>query len=588
MIRALYTSSNALFDQQQGVDSIANNIANISTIGFKKTRPVFSSLLYQTQKIGMSGQDPMQIGLGSKLQATDLILTEGTIVQSDKNTDLAIEGRGFFTLLNPQGKGNTFLFTRAGDFSIDAEDNLVNPDGYKVVGWLAKQSQTGTGYYIQKDPTTGMPTGQVEAINFSNYKDVPAVASTYIRFKANLNSSSEVKEYSPLQTNSNPDFRVNFNSVFNSDGKLLNVEDGDNFQISFDGGKTWHTYEYDNNGQVTKGAEAFTTIDDLIQDIKNDLSTENIQANVTFQNGKLTIKNTGVINLNILVRPTTEDLTFPRPQENQKLTTIFENLNQILKPSETASTQEMDTATHVVHSFFYDSTGEKHKIDITFTRINQNIWLYRVSLPDNEGTLSNNTGIITFDNNGGLDPKTQSPTINVSLNNGGLPTQLLINFWNTDDAKYNGNQFTGLTQFALDSDTSYQTQDGSPSGTLQKISVDISGTFYGSYSNGKSYPIAQIAISKFTNPQGLKKVGKTLFGITANVDRADVISSNGFIGIANEGGSGSILSRHLESSNVNLGEEFVNLIIYQRGFEASSKGVVTANQMLQTAINLKR
>ncbi len=250
MIRALYTSSNALFDQQLGVDSIANNIANVNTIGFKKTRPVFSSLLYQSQKIGLAGQDPMQIGLGSRLQSTDTIMAEGTLVQSDKDTDLAIEGNGFFTLLNPKENETGFLFTRAGDFSIDADGNLVNPDGFKVVGWLAQPSQQGTGYFIPKDPTTGVPTGQVEPINFSNYENVSAVASTYIKFKANLNSSSEVKEYAPLETNSDPNMRVDFSSIFNNDGKLLNVKDGDNFQISFDGGQTWHTYEYDNNGKV--------------------------------------------------------------------------------------------------------------------------------------------------------------------------------------------------------------------------------------------------------------------------------------------------------------------------------------------------
>ncbi len=588
MIRALYTSSNALFDQQQGVDSLANNIANINTIGFKKTRPVFSSLLYQNKKIGMAGQDPMQIGLGSRLQSTDTILTQGAIIQGEKDTDLAIEGRGFFTLLDPNSNSENYFFTRAGDFSVDANDNLVNPDGYKVVGWLAEQSQSGTGYYIPKDPTTGVPTGDVQPLNFSSYKNVSAVASTYIRFKANLNSGSEVAEYSPLKTNNNPNLRVNMNSVFNNDGKLLNVKDGDNFQISYDGGTTWHTYEYDNNGSVTQGAEGFTTIDDLLSDIKNDISSQSIQADVTFEKGKITIKNTGTNDLKIRVRPATEDPNFSHPQENQRFTTIFESLNSNLKPGDSISSQEMDSAIHIVHSFFYDSTGEKHKIDITFTRINQDKWSYNITLPDKDGTISNNTGVVSFTNNGGLDPKTQSPTVTISLNNGALPKQLLINFWNTGDAKYDGNQFTGLTQFALDSDTSFQTQDGSAPGTLQKIFVDNSGTFYGSYSNGKSYPIAQIAISKFTNPQGLERIGKTMFKISPNTENPDVIASKGYIGIANEDGRGVILSKHLESSNVNLGNAFVEMIVYQRGFEASSKGVITADQLLQTAINLKR
>jgi len=433
-----------------------------------------------------------------------------------------------------------------------------------------------------------MPTGNIEAINISDYQNVPAVASTYIRFKANLNSSSEVEEYSPLQTYTDTTMRVNFNSVFNNDGKLLNVTDGDNFQISFDGGTTWHTYEYDSDGNITPTAEGFTTIEDLINNIQTDLNSEGINATVSLENGQLTIKNNGSTQINIKVRPTTEDPTFPHPQENQKLTTVFENLNQVIDPSETASTQQLNTATHIIHSFFYDSTGNKHKIDITFTRIDQNRWSYTVSLPNNEGTLTNNTGIVNFDNNGGLSPTTQSPTVNVQLNSGALPNSLLINFWNTDSGQYEGNQFTGLTQFSMESDTSFQTQDGSPTGLLKKVYFDQNGTMIGTYSNGKSYPLAMLAISKFMNPQGLKRVGDTLFKITPNTDSADVISSKGYIGAANKEGRGKILSRHLESSNVDLGEAFVNLIEYQRGFEATSKGVTTADQMLQTAIQLKR
>ncbi|WP_035587588.1 flagellar hook protein FlgE [Hippea jasoniae] len=591
MIRALYTSSNALFDQQTGVDSIANNISNVNTIGFKKTRPTFASLLYQTQQIGLPGQNPMQIGLGSRLASTDTIMTEGTIIQGEKDTDLAIEGKGFFTLLDPASKTATnYLFTRAGDFSFDADDNLVNSNGYKVVGWMAQPSSEGSGYILPTDPNTGIPTTQLEPINIANYKSVSAVASTYIRFKANLNSSSEVKEYSPLYTNTDPNLRVNFNSVFNNDGKLLNVKDGDNFEISYDNGQHWHVYEYDSNSTPSSPtAETFTTVDDLINLMQQDINNDGIHAQVSFNNGKIQIKNTGSADISILVRPTTQDSSFPTPKENQKLTTIFENLYMPeLKPQKTTSTQQMEVATHTVHSFFYDSTGQKHKIDVTFHRINQNQWSYDVFLPDNDGSLTNNTGVINFDNNGGLDPNTQSPTVNVTLNNGAPPNQILINLWNTDDAAYNGNQFTGLTQFAMESDTSFQTQDGSPSGLLQKVYVDRSGTIIGTYSNGKSYPIAKLAISNFINPQGLERVGKTMFKITPNADAADVLSSSGFIGVANQQGRGFILSRHLEASNVELGEAFVNLIVYQRGFEASSKGVVTADQMLQTAIQLKR
>ena len=176
----------------------------------------------------------------------------------------------------------------------------------------------------------------------------------------------------------------------------------------------------------------------------------------------------------------------------------------------------------------------------------------------------------------------------MSLNSGYQPTQLTLNLWDTDSGSYEGNQYSGLTQFALDSDTSFQDQDGSPSGRLEKVNIDYQGNIVGSYSNGKSYSIAQLAVSKFTNPQGLERIGNTMFALTQNVDNKDVLASNGYIGVANKDGRGSIISSHLEMSNVDLSKELTDLIVYQRAFQADSKGVTTADEIIQTAIQLKR
>ncbi len=583
MIGALYISGNALFDQQAGVDTVSNNIANINTVGYKKSRTVFADMLYQTVKEGTTETNPLQEGLGSKLDATDMIMTQGDLVPTEKSTDVAIEGNGFFTLLNPNSKSTSpYYFTRAGDFSFDADDNLVNPDGYKVVGWLAQPSTAGKGFELPTDPDTGIPTGTLEPINITNFQSVPAVASTYIRFKANLNGGDTVQEYSPA------DGDKNFSVLFNANGESLMVQDGDNFQISYDNGKTWHTYEYDSDGNVTQGAEGFTTLNDLINLMNTDMKNDGIDAIATLEDGKITIKNNGDNQIVVRVRPTTEDSNFPNPQENQKLTTVMTSLSQIIPAGSSVTSQEMTVATHTVQSFFYDSAGEKHKINIVFKKIDTNKWEYSVVLPDNDGTVENGTGTVTFDGDGGLDPDNKSPTVTVTLKNGTAPVQLLINFWNTDSGQYEGNKYTGLTQFALASDTSFQEQDGAPTGILQKVNIDYQGNLIGSYSNGKSYTIAKLAISNFTNPQGLEKIGNSMFKLTPNVDPLNVLSSNGFIGVANHGGRGSVISSHLEMSNVNLSGEFTDLILYQRAFQANSRGVTTADEILQTAIQLKR
>ncbi len=579
MIRALYTSGNAMITQQTGIDSISNNIANINTVGYKGTRTTFSSILSQTINSGTSKTDPMQIGLGAKLNSTDTLLTQGELLSTEKATDVALEGNGFFTLLNPDST-NSYYFTRAGNFSFDADKNFVTPDGYKVMGWMAQPATSGEGFYLPSDPATNMPTVPLKPINITNYENVPAVSSTYIRFKANLNAGDTLKEYSPA------DISKNFNILFDSNGKTLNAQDGDNFQISYDNGNSWHTYEYDSDGSVSSTAESFTTLQNLLDDINNDLPTT---ASASLDNGSIKITNNDPANnLTIKVRPTYEDSSFATPKENQKLTTIISNLNQVIKPSESAETQQMNVATHTVHSFFYDSSGQKHNIDTTFKKTAVNQWEYEVSLPNQEGTLTNNTGAITFDGNGGLSTATVSPTVNISLNNGYAPTQLEINLWNTDSGAYEGNQYSGLTQFALNSDTSFQSQDGSPSGNFDKVNIDYQGNITASYTNGKSYNIAKLAVSKFANPQGLERIGKTMFRITPNVDTQSTLASNGYIGVANQGGRGSIIASHLEASNVNLSNEFTDLIVYQRAFQANSKGVTTADEIIQTAIQLKR
>jgi len=588
MDSGLYISGNALLVGQSGIDDISNNIANINTVGYKRTRNTFSDLLYQTVKGAKNGVNPSQLGYGVKLASTDTMFDQGELLSTDKNTDVALEGNGFFMVKNPQSAEDNkgFYFTRAGDFSFDADNNLVSPNGDKVVGWLAALNQQGSGYDIPTDPATGIPTSNIQPINIENYGSIPAIASTYTRFKANLNSGSEVQEYAKAaQTD-------NFNVLFNNNGSSLNVSDGNNFQISYNGGTSWHTYEYGSDGSVQIGTEAFNSINDLIGKMNTDITSDVIAATASFSSsaGAIQISNTSPTQSdNVMVRPTSDDTSFTgNANDNQKLNTIMENLNQVIPPQEHVDTQNLNVAAHTVHSVFYDSVGDKHKVDVTFKKTAQNQWIYNVSLPDSDGSTTNNTGNISFDSNGGLSTTVSSPTVNISLNNGADPVNLLVNLWNTDSGAYEGNQFSGITQFSLGSDTSYQTQDGSTSGELDNVEVDYQGNINGIYSNGKSYPIAKLAVAKFTNPQGLNHIGNSMFGITSNVDSKSTIDSLGYVGVANQGGRGNIMSSHLEMSNADLSEEFTNMIVYQRGFQANSEGIKTVDQIIQTAIQLKR
>jgi flagellar hook protein FlgE len=165
---------------------------------------------------------------------------------------------------------------------------------------------------------------------------------------------------------------------------------------------------------------------------------------------------------------------------------------------------------------------------------------------------------------------------------------LQLNFWNTPNATYSGNQFTGLTQFGMNSSTSNISSDGSPSGMLQSVNFDTSGNLIGIYSNGSSYTIGKVAVANFTNPQGLAQVGSNLFQITANTDSPQAIASKSYIGVAGQGGNGTISPSSLEQSNVDLNTQLTNMIMYERAYQANTKSIQTIDQVIQTAIQLKQ
>ena len=124
-------------------------------------------------------------------------------------------------------------------------------------------------------------------------------------------------------------------------------------------------------------------------------------------------------------------------------------------------------------------------------------------------------------------------------------------------------------------------QDGYGMGYLESFIVDDSGVVTGSYTNGQRKALAEVALSVFTNNGGLKKSGENLFTETNNSGLAN-------IGVADTGGRGKINSGKLEMSNVDLAEQFTDMIVTERGFQANSKSITTSDQMLQELMNLKR
>lgn len=182
-MRSLWAGVSGLQAHQYAMDVEGNNIANVNTFGFKYSRADFSTLMSQTSKIAtapdgnLGGKNPMQVGLGAGVNSTTRIHSQGNIQTTDKNTDMAINGDGFFIVSNDGG--TTQFFTRAGDFKTDAVGNFVDNNGYTVQGWNYNQ-ETG-----QIDSSTS-----VQDIVIPPGMSMPARASTSVSLTANLDSGN--------------------------------------------------------------------------------------------------------------------------------------------------------------------------------------------------------------------------------------------------------------------------------------------------------------------------------------------------------------------------------------------------------------
>lgn len=138
-----------------------------------------------------------------------------------------------------------------------------------------------------------------------------------------------------------------------------------------------------------------------------------------------------------------------------------------------------------------------------------------------------------------------------------------------------------ITQLATNSTVEPITQNGYPPGTLEQLTISPDGIINGVFSNGLNLPIARVALAVFNNPGGLERAGNNLFRESANSGVAN-------IGTAQTGGRGSISSGYLEMSNADIGNEFTNLIVTQRGFQANTRIVSTVDEMLQDVLQMKR
>jgi flagellar hook protein FlgE len=401
-----------LSSNSQALSVIANNLANLNTIGYKAMRPVFRDLFYQ--QVGSSGSgNPLQVGAGVTMSSISTVASQGSIESTGVPTDVAIQGEGYFVVQ----KGGVMYYTRAGNFTVNADGTLETADGAQVLGYPAANGTVSTNQALK---ALAVSSGQIN----------PPNATTNIQLGMNLDASAAV---------------------------------GDKFSTSI---------------------------------------------------------------------------------------------------------------------AVYDSLGSSHILTVNFTKGAANSWDYDVTIPGQDvgakAPVSITTGTLTFDGQGNLTAGTKDITgMQVSSLADGASDMSFT--WHLFDSAGKGL----VTQVAAPSAVANTRQDGFSSGTLQSFDIGSDGIIEGTFSNGQTTALGQIAVATFANLQGLSRIGSNNF--------LDTLASGApNVGVPGTGGRGTLAGSALEDSNVDIAQEFSQLIISQRAFQANSRAVTTFDQVAQDAINLKQ
>ena len=551
MMRSMYSAVSGLKTHQTRMDVIGNNIANVNTVAFKSSSVTFSDILYQTTSnasganatTGTGGVNAKQIGLGTTAAATKVSITSAGASETTGNPfDIRLTDKNstnFFIVNN----GSENVFTRSGSFYVDGSGNLcMSSTGYTVMGW-------------QVDETTG-----------EIRKDT--VSALRIMQEKNLTSAPEAT----------------------TQATIAGVLDENDTDVKNDAGRVMNLNFYDNLGYQY---------------------TAKFAIKATGTDGKYTVELTSVLdsnNKNIIA-----DL------DKRQIAQIFGNYNANATLGQYGLTKDYEYDS-VSKSYINKTTGEKFPINnatdnsttfvgnngsqVSITEIFSGI---TTTIANNIKNATNNykvafdaqTGHATltgeqtsydleFDTSSGKFKSIGGENPSVMLNMGALSSGLINNNGNFQNITVDFSQCLnyengGKSTIGADAGaTDGKTGKGRKLGAMTGIFIDTSGRIYGTYDNGNTELLGQIAVAQFSNASGLEKVGESCYRTTLNSGEFDGI------GVEISADGSSMTTGELEMSNVDLSSEFTSMITTQRGFQANSRVITTSDTLLEELVNLKR
>jgi flagellar hook protein FlgE len=553
MLRSMNSAVSGLKNHQTFMDVIGNNISNVNTTGFKASRVTFQTMLSQTLRTASAptadrgGVNNVQVGLGSAIAGADVVNTQGTLTTTSKLTDLAIQGDGFFVM----NDGSRKFYTRDGAFDLGADSTLISPTtGLRVMGWMAQTDAAGN---VSIDST--VPPAVPIKIELG--QSVAAKPSHNLGFSGNLNGGSTDRVGSGVVESTLTDGNIAFD-----------ISASDTIGFTY-GGQTYTTAAI---GAFAKDTATLASVATAIQTAMNTAiggATNPITVSVIDDPASLTGEAT---------------LSFQAPDS-----LVFSNfasanvgLNAALRGR---SAKGLESLTSSVVA--YDSLGNGHDVTIRFDKTNTaNTWNWSVAsldagtTIDSTGTNGAGHGTITFDSDGKFRAANTTDATNAVANASSASVTLDFAGGQASDQVLTLD-FSSLTQLQAGNSATTTVNDGFETGTLLSFVVGQDGVITGTYSNGLSAQIAQIALATFPNVGGLNHIGQNLFVESANSGLPN-------IGAPLSGSRGQINAGQLEASNVDLALQFTDMIRAERGFQANSRIITTSDEMLQDLVNLKR
>ena len=644
MMLSLYSGVSGLEGHQTRMDVIGNNIANVNTIGFKASRVTFADTLSQTLRGSVApqgqkgGVNALQVGLGVNIASIDVLQTQGSPMSTGNLTDLGIQGDGYFIL----NDGATNYYTRAGNFILENGHLVSASNGLAVQGWIASQDGTvdtnGLLKPIEIMKGQTMPARATTKATFGgnlnqNANGDPNYAGFTVTDAAGHSATVEIvltatgfNKFHYKATSSSgdiPDGEGEGDIILDADGKIVSITGG-NFTVTPSEGSAitiapplvgsasggaFQRVDPTNTLQFT-GLDTSAVFPQSVIKTLTDANGNSFDVEYTFTDSGTTFPASGTYNWTATaVDPTkaslvsgtggtvtwngtqftagTGNVVFastanPTLQVTTDATTLTPGATLTFGMSSTPFTVAAANYTPPKSASasleVFDSLGASHVITTTFTKIGENKWAWS-SQVDGGLSLTGNSGELTFNDNGQLLLATGGPLTFAPV--GAQPVTIQPSFSGFTQYKANSAGSASNAANAGDSELNTPTQDGYAMGTLQDISIDTSGRIVGAFSNGQNQTVAQIAVANFNNPSGLTQYGNSLLMESNNSGVAQ-------IGAAGQGGRGSMTPGSLEMSNVDLAQQFTDMIVTQRGFQANSKIITTSDEMLQDLVNLKR